>query len=201
MSMSVSCKCFVKATGLVFQRISWPVTSNGGPIYAVTQTQRHILAIGLLSGVYTTAQASGLQAELRSSSAQIPQQPGPPHPLFQQEQLSLARNGWVCDAAQGFRPIVAIDNTADPVLGVGTGSGMTLPISPAAPPANCGQMALASAARCILRRPWWTRRSLRRPTAACYAPQSTWQPGSWLDLRSTSPLQPVWMETNPRPWR
>ena len=105
-----------------------------------------ILAIGLMSaGVYTTAHGAGLSAELRSSSALIPPgTAGAVAPTAPAGAVIAGTQAWLCDAAQGFRPIVPIDNTADPVLGVGTGSGIQLPISPTTTPATCGQMAVAS---------------------------------------------------------
>ena len=104
------------------------------------------LAIGLMfTGAYAAAQGAELPAELRSSNALIP--PGTAGAVASTAPAGAIVAGtqaWACDAAQGFRPIVPIDNTANPILGIGTGSGVKLPISATTTPATCGQMAMGS---------------------------------------------------------
>lgn len=104
-----------------------------------------IFAAGLVfGGAGATLWAAGLQAELRSSSALIPAgTTGAVAPTAPAGAVVAGTPAWACDAAQGFRPIVPIDNTADPVLAIGTTSGFKLPISPATTPATCGQIAMA----------------------------------------------------------
>lgn len=88
--------------------------------------------------------AAPLRAELRSSSALIPAgTAGAVAPTAPAGAAIAGAQAWVCDAAQGFRPIVPIDSTADPILGIGITSGFKLPISPTTTPATCGQMAMA----------------------------------------------------------
>jgi hypothetical protein len=106
-----------------------------------------ILAIGIMfTGAYGTAQQlppePGLPAELRSSSALIPA--GTVAPTAPAAAVVAGAQAWACDAAQGFRPIVPIDNSADPILAIGTTSGIKLPISATTTPATCGQMAMAA---------------------------------------------------------
>lgn len=105
-----------------------------------------ILAVGIMfGGAGATAQAAGLQAELRSSSALIPTGTlAAVAPTAPAGAVVAGTHAWACDAAQGFRPIVPIDNTTDPVLAIGTTSGFKLPISPTTTPATCGQIAMAS---------------------------------------------------------
>ncbi len=105
-----------------------------------------ILAVGIMfGGVCATAQAAGLQAELRSSSALIPAgTAGAVAPTAPAGAIVAGTQAWACDAAQGFRPIVPIDNTTDPILAIGTASRFKLPISPTTTPATCGQTAMAS---------------------------------------------------------
>lgn len=92
-----------------------------------------------------SAPSAGLQAELRSSSALIPVgTAGVVAPTTPAAAVVAGTQAWACDAAQGFRLIVPIDSTADPILAIGTTSGFKLPISPTTTPATCGQMAMAS---------------------------------------------------------
>ena len=110
------------------------------------QSPRHtatMLAIGLtLAGMASSMQGAGLPAELRSSSALIPAgTAGAVAPTAPAGSVIAGTQAWTCDAAQGLRPIVPLDNTIDPTLAVGTVSGLKLPISPTTTPATCGQMA------------------------------------------------------------
>lgn len=104
-----------------------------------------ITAAGIIfGGNCAILQAAGLQAELRSSSALIPVgTPGAVALTAPAGAVVAGAQAWACDAAQGFRPIAPVDNTADPILAIGTTSGIKLPISAATIPATCGQMAMA----------------------------------------------------------
>ncbi len=109
----------------------------------------HAAKTGALAAVVVAitafqAFAAPLQAELRSSSALIPAgTAGAVAPTAPAGAVIAGAQAWACDAAQGFRPIVPIDGTADPILGIGIASGFKLPISPTTTPATCGQMAMA----------------------------------------------------------
>jgi hypothetical protein len=109
-----------------------------------------ILAIGvILAGVQGFAQQlppePGVAAELRSSSALIPAgTAGAVAPTAPAGAVIAGTQAWTCDAAQGFRPLVPIDNSTDPMLAIGTMNGIRLPISPTTTPATCGQLAMAS---------------------------------------------------------
>lgn len=84
-------------------------------------------------------------AELRSSSALIPAgTQGAVAATAPAGGVVAGTQAWVCDAARGFQPIVAIDNTADPILAVSTTGGIKLPISPTTVPTTCGQVAMQS---------------------------------------------------------
>ena len=98
----------------------------------------------VIGGACGDLQAAGLQAELRSSSALIPAGTADAvAPTAPAGAVVSGTQAWTCDAAQGFRPIVPIDATTDPVFAVGSTIGFNLPISPTTTPATCGQMALA----------------------------------------------------------
>jgi hypothetical protein len=100
------------------------------------------VAGALLLSVAGSAQSTGVQAELRSSSVLIQgATPGEASPTAPAGAVVAGAQAWLCDAAAGFRPVVPVDNTADPILAVGTTSGIKLPISPTTTPATCGQMA------------------------------------------------------------
>ena len=52
---------------------------------------------------------------------------------------------WVCDAAQGFAPVVDVEpGLANSILAIATTGGVKLPISPTTVPATCGQVAAES---------------------------------------------------------
>ncbi len=110
------------------------------------QRKATILATGMIfAGIWSTAKGAGLPAELRSSSALIPAgTAGAVAPTAPAGAVISGPQAWACDAAQGFRPVVAIDNTTDPILAIGTTSGIKLPISTTTTPATCGQMAMAA---------------------------------------------------------
>src|ERR1700744_3986386 len=94
----------------------------------------------------TIAQAAGLQAELRSSTAILPSSiTGAVAPTAPAGAVVVGAQTWVCDAFQGFAPVVAIANgVVDPPLAIATTGGTKLPISATTVPATCGQVALQS---------------------------------------------------------
>jgi hypothetical protein len=97
------------------------------------------LALFSFAVTITTANASGLQAELRSSAAILPA--GAVAPTAPAGGVVVGAQAWACDASQGFAPIVAVDGgVQDPRLAIGTG-GVRLPISATTVPASCGQIA------------------------------------------------------------
>lgn len=100
-----------------------------------------------VTGVNTTiAHASGLQAELRSPVAILPSSiPGAVASTAPAGAVVVGAQTWVCDAFQGFAPVVAIESgVVDPPLAIGTSGGIKLPISATTVPATCGQVALQS---------------------------------------------------------
>ncbi len=102
------------------------------------------VAGALLFSVAGSAQDTGVQAELRGSNVLIPAAAGQVAPTAPAGAVVAGAQAWVCDAAAGFRPLVPVDNTADPILAVSTASGIKLPTSPTSTPASCGQMALSA---------------------------------------------------------
>jgi hypothetical protein len=98
----------------------------------------------MLLSAAVSAQSSGLQAELRASNVLIAgAAPGDVSPTAPAGAIVAGAHAWVCDAAAGLRPLVPVDNTTDPILGIATTSGIKLPISSTSTPASCGQMATA----------------------------------------------------------
>jgi hypothetical protein len=91
----------------------------------------------------TPAHAAGVLAELRSSAVLLPQpSAGEAAPTAPAGGVDVASGElWVCDAAQGFAPVVAADSSVDPVLAIGTIGNLQLPVSPTTTPATCGQVA------------------------------------------------------------
>ena len=89
------------------------------------------------------AHAAGVLAELRSSAALLPlPSAGEAVPTAPAGGVDVAGGQlWVCDAAQGFAPVVAADSNIDPILALGTVGNLHLPISPTTTPATCGQVA------------------------------------------------------------
>src|SRR5690242_9121088 len=88
------------------------------------------------------ALAAGTSAELRSSAALLPQPPaGMAVPTAPAGGAVVGAQAWLCDAAQGFAPVVAAESAADPILAVGTTGNVRLPISATTTPATCGQIA------------------------------------------------------------
>lgn len=94
----------------------------------------------------TVAHAAGLQAELRSAAGILPNPiPGAVAPTAPAGAVVVGAQPWVCDAAKGFAPVVAVEQgVADPLLAIGTTGDLKLPISPTTVPATCGQTALGS---------------------------------------------------------
>jgi hypothetical protein len=94
----------------------------------------------------TIANAAGLQAELRSSAAVLPSSiPGAVAPTAPAGSVVFGPQTWVCDAFQGFAPVVAIESgLVDSRLAIGTSGGVKLPISATTVPATCGQIAVQS---------------------------------------------------------
>jgi len=107
-----------------------------------------ILAVSVIftGAIANVAQAAGLQAELRSAAAILPNPiPGAVAPTAPAGGLVLGVQPWVCDAGKGFAPVVAIEQgVADPLLAIGTTGALKLPISATTVPATCGQAALQS---------------------------------------------------------
>lgn len=103
------------------------------------------LAMGALLGIcaaITPADAAGVQAELLSSAALLPAPgPGEALPTAPAGGLGVGAGMWVCDAAQGFAPVVSAGNSPAPILAIGTVGNIRLPISPTTTPATCGQIA------------------------------------------------------------
>ena len=99
----------------------------------------------------TVARAAGVQAELRSAAALLPNPiPGAVAPTAPAAGAIVAAQPWACDTAKGFAPIVAVEQgVADPLLGIGNTGALKLPISPTTVPATCGQMALGNGATYI----------------------------------------------------
>ncbi|HYK35375.1 hypothetical protein [Alloacidobacterium sp.] len=97
----------------------------------------------MFSYAAANAQNSGLQADLRSSAA-VPNQGGV-LPTAPAGGVVVGQQSWVCDAAEGFAPVVNAQTGAlDPFLAIGTSGNIKLPISPTTVPATCGQSALQS---------------------------------------------------------
>jgi hypothetical protein len=90
--------------------------------------------------------AAGVQAELRSAGAILPNPlPGAVAPTAPAGGVIAAFQPWVCDAAKGFAPAVAVEQGfVDPVLAIGLTGDLKLPISPTNVPATCGQSAAGS---------------------------------------------------------
>ncbi len=101
-----------------------------------------VLGVALAASGATTANALGVQAELRSSASLLPVlSAGMVVPTAPAGGLVVGAQPWVCDAAQGFTEVVDVEvGVADPLLALSTG-GIHLPISPTTVPATCGQMA------------------------------------------------------------
>jgi hypothetical protein len=107
-----------------------------------------MLAVAIVFAATTVipARAAGVPAELRSSAALVPAAtPGGVAPTAPAGGVVIGTQPWVCDAAKGFAPVVAIEQgVADPLLAIGTAGALKLPISPTTIPATCGQTALGS---------------------------------------------------------
>jgi hypothetical protein len=103
-----------------------------------------VLAVGWVVEVSSIAPASanGVQAELRSSAAILPQLPaGMALPTVPAGGVVIGAQPWVADASQGFTPVLDVETGfPDSLLALSTG-GIHLPISLATVPATCGQVA------------------------------------------------------------
>jgi len=101
-----------------------------------------VLGAAVLFGGASSATAAGLHAELRSAAALLPAGiTGGVAPTAPAGGAVFGAQPWICDASQGFAPMLSVETgVADPVLAVSTG-GVRLPISPATVPATCGQVA------------------------------------------------------------
>lgn len=104
------------------------------------------LAAIVLSGTGEAAQATGVQAELRSSAAILPTSiPGAVPPSAPAGAVIVGTQPWICDAWQGFAPVVQVEpGVAGSLLAVGNSGNLRLPVSPTTVPATCGQMSIAS---------------------------------------------------------
>jgi hypothetical protein len=92
------------------------------------------------------AQNSGVQAQLRSSASVLTTPiSGGVLPTAPAGGVSVAGQTWVCDASEGFAPVIATEpGLTNSLLAVGTQGAVKLPISPTTTPATCGQMAAGS---------------------------------------------------------
>lgn len=103
-----------------------------------------VLVVGWVFGIIsiTTANANGLQAELRSSAAILPSLPASMAlPTAPAGAVVIGAQPWVADASQGFTAVFNVESgIPDPLLALSTG-GIHLPISPTTVPATCGQVA------------------------------------------------------------
>jgi hypothetical protein len=90
------------------------------------------------------AHAAGVQAELRSSAALLPNPiQGAAAPTAPAGGVNAMAQPWVCDAAKGFAPVVAVEQgVVDPLLAIGAAGALKLPVSSTTVPATCGQSAL-----------------------------------------------------------
>ena len=100
-----------------------------------------VAAVAIINAGAPTAQGAGLQAELRSAVAILPTTtPGAVAPTAPAGGVAIGTQAWICDARQGFAPVVpAGANVLDPLLAIGTTGGVRLPISSTTVPATCGQ--------------------------------------------------------------
>ena len=107
--------------------------------------QMATLAIAAIFAV-SAVHAAAVQAELRSAAAILPNpSPGAVAPTAPAGGVVIGAQTWVCDASQGFAPVVATQQGAlDPVLAIGVSGSLKLPISATTVPATCGQAALGS---------------------------------------------------------
>lgn len=90
--------------------------------------------------------AAGVQAELRSAAAILP------NPLIGGVPPTAPAGGamanlqpWICDAAKGFAPVIPVaQGVVDPFLAIGAANAVKLPMSSTITPATCGQIAWGS---------------------------------------------------------
>jgi hypothetical protein len=104
-----------------------------------------LVAASVLAFASAAQAQTPLKAELRSAATLLPSPPpdGVFAPTAPAGGVVIGAQAWVCDAAQGFAPLVAVDQTADPVLGV-SGDGVHLPLLGGAA-AGCGQVVYGGA--------------------------------------------------------
>jgi len=103
-----------------------------------------ILIFAMLFGLASSnAQSSGVNADLRSSSAVLTNPiAGAVLPTAPAGAVVAGPQTWVCDASMGFAPVVGTESgVADPFLAIGTQGNIKLPISSTTVPATCGQAA------------------------------------------------------------
>jgi hypothetical protein len=101
-----------------------------------------IVAVMTGLGVGKDVLATGpVPAELRSAASVLPNPPalGEFAPSAPAGGLVVGSSEWVCDAVQGYAPVVAADTTLDPVLAVGAGA-IHLPTAVGFGNATGGQM-------------------------------------------------------------
>ena len=102
-----------------------------------------VMIVMLSTHLNANAQTSGVQADLRSSAG-LPVQGGV-LPTASAGGVVVNGQAWVCDAAEGFAPVVDTQTgVLDPFLAIGTADNIKLPISSTTIPATCGQSALQS---------------------------------------------------------
>ena len=101
-----------------------------------------VLGAAALVGSASSATASGLQAELRSASPLLPAGISKlAAPTASAGGAVFGAQPWICDASQGFTPLLSVETgVADPILAVSTG-GIHLPVSSTTVPASCGEVA------------------------------------------------------------
>jgi hypothetical protein len=99
---------------------------------------RLLLAVLVCSSLPATSFAAGpVQAELRTAASLVPAGFAPSAPAGG---ATVGTQPYICDAADGVAPLIAMDASLDPVLEVGS-AGLHLPILGNFAPASCGQIA------------------------------------------------------------
>jgi hypothetical protein len=89
------------------------------------------------------SQTNGIKADLRSSAAVVPSPvAGGVLPTAPAGGVVVADKPWLCDASEGFAPVLATEpGLIDSFLAVETSGNIKLPISSTSVPATCGQSA------------------------------------------------------------
>ena len=101
-----------------------------------------IVAVVTGFGIAKDVLATGpVPAELRSAASLLPSPPAPGDfaPSAPAGGVVVGASVWVCDAVQGYAPVLAVDTTLDPVLAVGAGA-IHLPTAVGFGNATGGQM-------------------------------------------------------------